>query len=801
MPEGRNVSFLFINVNHDVGYESSESIPISLGYVLATLKAEGWDGLILDDLRDRPLTLKDLDRWIMRMDPLLVGFTTYQSTMDRVRFLCRYIRSRHRRIKIALGGPQVIQMPSEALTELEDVDILVRGEGELVMSGLARALYAGDLLESVEGIACKCGGGIVETEPLSELPDDLDRYASPYLSGHLNLEGKDTAILLSSRGCSHRCLFCITPGICRGKVRFHSVERVLDEMELLTAQGIRRFWFADPNFTEERERTERFLAEKVKRGIETPFWFQTRSDLLDVELLVKLREAGADTVAFGLESGSSAVLAATNKRIELDQLGTNIEAAQELGMDTELFSIFGLPGETVERATETIDFVRSLGVPILSNSGSQQMQLYFGSVYSKNPSRYGFRPLPYYRPLYYSIGDEYETDAMSPEGIRIVRNRWALANEQMEQDVYYKQRLFEVIDFLLENQDDLGGEAAYYAYGALASSALEEFGLLVRFLEGYVQLLGDDTQPVLELLSALSFFRESDEPVGPTDRVIFDSRSFMDGIPFTGISGKYWDVLLGRGLLLESFEKGFIGARAEEEVSFEFVFPEDYVQEELRDQKVEVHAQIRKVFKHVPAETLEDVRNLEIHNRYDFEDLDLLKEQNEILYYFALRDADPAKLLRTPSHFLMLVHRLAKLGRHEDVQRLARMVQDKPAAMAALADTLATAGKCAWAIPYYEAVANGGPYVVTRKARCLLNMNEAASALGVLESVPERTDLEFQQTLLECLKRARPESQRIPSLSHHVLDLRVQAAVEREAVMRVGAGGIGPLVHGSREDD
>ena len=129
MTEGRKVSFLFINVNHDVGYESSESIPISLGYILATLKAEGWHGLILDDLRDRPLTLKNLDRWIMRRDPLLVGFTTYQSTMDRIRFLCRYIKSRHRRIKIALGGPQVVQMPSEALTELEDVDILVRSEG------------------------------------------------------------------------------------------------------------------------------------------------------------------------------------------------------------------------------------------------------------------------------------------------------------------------------------------------------------------------------------------------------------------------------------------------------------------------------------------------------------------------------------------------------------------------------------------------------------------------------------------------------------------------------------------------
>ena len=78
------VNFLFINVNHDVGWESSESIPISLGYILATLKSHGHDGAIVDDLRDRPLTFKALDQAILRLNPSLIGFTAYQSGMDRI---------------------------------------------------------------------------------------------------------------------------------------------------------------------------------------------------------------------------------------------------------------------------------------------------------------------------------------------------------------------------------------------------------------------------------------------------------------------------------------------------------------------------------------------------------------------------------------------------------------------------------------------------------------------------------------------------------------------------------------------
>jgi radical SAM superfamily enzyme YgiQ (UPF0313 family) len=687
-------------------------------------------------------------------------------------------------------------MPPGGLEELEDVDILVHGDGELVMPAIAAALAASEPLEGVPGITFKGQAGIINTGPALAPPDDLDAYPSPYLTGVLNLDGKDTAILLSSRGCSHACLFCITPGICRGKVRFHSVERTAEEMKHLSELGIKRFWFADPNFTEDKQRTLRLLAEKIRHGISAPFWFQTRSDLIDAELLTEARNAGADTVAFGLESGSPGVLAKTNKRIALTSLREHVAFAQSLGMEAELFSVFGLPGETVEDAAATLEFVRSLEIPIQSNSGSQQMQLYFGSAYTRNPDRFGFRPSEGYRPQYLSVGEEYETDTMSRAELRKVRNMWALANAQMERDVYFKQRLFEVLDFLLENGEDLVDEPVYYAYGAMASCALEEFGLLVSFLSRFRDVAGD-TETLAELIASLSFFQESDGPAGPTDRVIFDSRSWTEGVPFTGVSGKYWDVLLGRGLLLESFEKGFVGACSGNEIQFSFVFPDDYYEEDLRGREIEVQATIRKVFKQFHAATIKEIAGLEIRNRYLFPDLDLLKSHNEILYYFALRDSRPEDLLKTPSHFLMLVHKLAKLGKREDVRTLAGLVAGNPAALTALADALAAAGKFSWADGYYGEIEGEQLSLIVKRALCLLNMNQASKALDLLDAAPDKGGLEFQETLLECLKKAEPDSKRIPSLSHHVLDLRVEAALARERTLRSGASSVSPVVHGA----
>ena len=87
-----------------------------------------------------------------------------------------------------------------------------------------------------------------------------------------------------------------------------------------------------------------------------------------------------------------------------------------------------------------------------------------------------------------------------------------------------------------------------------------------------------------------------------------------------------------------------------------------------------------------------------------------------------------------------------------------------------------------------------------KKVQCLLNMQEYEQAASILDTIPESADLEFQETMLRCLKAARPNSRRIPSLEHRVMDMRVQAALDREVLAKFGQSSAQPMVHGDDPD-
>jgi len=791
------MNFLFINVNYTA--DSASASPLSMAYILAYLKSLGHDGVILDDVRDRPLSLHALEEWIQRTEPAVVGFTAYHYCMERIRFFSRYIKSYHKDILIMLGGPQALLMPSAGLGALDDMDIVCnKGEGEVVAAGIAEALRNNTPLSGVKGILVRENGNIIDTGFPEYIMENMDLFPSPYLSGIINLEGKDLACMLTSRGCEHICRFCVTPFVNRRKIRYHSVKRVLDEMEYIANKGVNRFWIGDPNFTASRERTMELLQGKIERGIKTPFWFQTRCDLVDEELLKKLREAGANIVGFGLESASPGILDETGKDIGLDHMRRMVEAAQSLGMEVELFTMYGLPGETIEHTRQTMSFVRSYKIPIFANSYSQQLQLYFGSIYERNPEKYGFKVLPRYRPAYLSIWHDYETQQLTVKDFKKVHNIWTLVNEELINAVRTKERSFDMLNFLLDNEEDLRDEKDFYEYGATMSSGLEEQGLLKKFISGYIKHLNPDKLSLKRLLSRLPIFKETGQGANAGSRVIFDCHSEMGGMPFAGMKAGYWDIMLGQNLFLPSFEAGFIGVREGEEKVFDFTFPPDYNQVELRGGTVRVGIKVYKVLNPVKVKSVNDLNLLNIRNHYPLSDLERLRREDIVLYYFALRDIPETDLVAMPEHFLMLVLHYAKLHKTGDIKRMARLLENDRKAFVILGDTLQSAGRFKEAVYFYEKDDSHQPDVLIKKSRALFLGGEVQRAFEILSSMPEQENLEFLEILLECLKVVQPESERIPSLDRRILDLKIKNALISKSI---GSGNnhmdIRPVVHGS----
>jgi radical SAM superfamily enzyme YgiQ (UPF0313 family) len=403
--------------------------PISLGYLGAVLRLDGHAVTVVSLGSESAFSVAGLATWLCEMNPDLVGFGAYQRNMLHVRSLARLIKEVVPGARVVLGGPQGMFLPDAALAVMPEVDHLSRGEGEGSIRALVTALREGtDADAPIPGVTTRLSDTESVTGDPAPSPRDLDLYPSPWLEGVLDPSQWEEAILLGSRGCPNRCRFCLTPSAFRG-VRWHSVDRVLDEIAFIASRGSGRLWFADPNFCASPERVVDILEGVLHRNLEVQMWLEIRADMLNAELIRLMHRAGVYRVAMGLESASQRVSQRLDKRIDPDRVGWAARTLLAARIDVELFSQYALPGERIDDAMETLDFVKDCGVSIRGNSNAQQMQLYFGSEFSSHHGKYGIRPLRRRFPPYLAIGTEFETEWMTQEEIARVGAAWRAASE------------------------------------------------------------------------------------------------------------------------------------------------------------------------------------------------------------------------------------------------------------------------------------------------------------------------------------------------------------------------------------
>jgi len=400
------------------------SPPISLGYIASYLKSKGFTVKILTLGEDTSVSRADLYQLVSDFQPVLVGLSAYQRTMVYVIGLARFIKSVDSNTKIAIGGPQATFMPSAAFGVLRDIDYICRSSGEVTLLRIARAIEKGTAFSDLLGVSYKDGDGAVyDTAELEDFTE-LDSYPSPYLDDVFDYSSMREAIMLTSRGCPHHCIYCYTPSAFKHRVSFHSIDRVMEEIKWIREQGVRRLWFADPNISFKPSRSTELLDRILTEGLDLEMWLQTRADLVDAALMKKMKRAGVTTIAFGLESASERVLAKLGKHISSEKVAEAIRLAQSQDIEVELFTMFGLPYETFEDAVETLEFVKKNKVKIMGNTNSQQMQIYFGAPMARHYKEYNIRPLNDKRPAYISIGSQYETEYMSHQEIRKMHDLW-----------------------------------------------------------------------------------------------------------------------------------------------------------------------------------------------------------------------------------------------------------------------------------------------------------------------------------------------------------------------------------------
>jgi radical SAM superfamily enzyme YgiQ (UPF0313 family) len=261
------------------------------------------------------------------------------------------------------------------------VDAVIRGEFEYTAAALALALQTRDGqehsgggshdLSMVEGLTYRGADGEVlrnadrpHFEPLDKMPFPArhivkgDGYRAGIYSG-----GQPTA-MVSSRGCPYRCTFCLWPDALYGhRFRPRSAQNVVDEIEeAVRTYGHDEIYFDDDTFTIDRQRVLDICHMIQERGLheEVEWIAQCRVDTVDREMLEAMKAANCGYILFGVESGSPQMLKRMKKGITLDKVRAAFELTKEIGIKTQAFFLFGMPGETSETVRETIEFAKML---------------------------------------------------------------------------------------------------------------------------------------------------------------------------------------------------------------------------------------------------------------------------------------------------------------------------------------------------------------------------------------------------------------------------------------------------------
>ncbi|HEM61094.1 MAG TPA: radical SAM protein, partial [Chloroflexi bacterium] len=269
---------------------------------------------------------------------------------------------------VALTGSHPTVFHEELLRDNPAVDAIVRGEAELTVRDLALSLAGGENLSGVQGLTYREGDGVLVNPP-RPLIEDLDSL--PFPARHIvNQEGYRAAIysgerptaMVSSRGCPYHCVYCLWPETLYGhKFRARSAQSVVDEMELVVKDyGVDEIYFDDDCLTLSKKRVLEMCRLILDRGLDVKWIVQARVDTVDKEVLSAMKEAGCHYVLFGVESGSPKMLEIMKKRITLDRARQAFRDCRDVGMKTQAFFLFGVPGENQETIEETIEFAREL---------------------------------------------------------------------------------------------------------------------------------------------------------------------------------------------------------------------------------------------------------------------------------------------------------------------------------------------------------------------------------------------------------------------------------------------------------
>ncbi len=339
--------------------------PLGTLYVAAMLRKAGHEVRFLNGAF---MTKEEILRSVREFEPEFIGIYSTTFGWEKAKQAARDFRSSLcGQTFICAGGPYPIALQERCLEDAgESLDAVVTGEGEFTVPEMVDRLRSGKGLEGVMGVVYREGKNIRKNPP-RPLITDLDSLPFParellgdsnrYIPPPATYRRKPVAVLMTSRGCNRRCIYCFQMDRERKSgIRYRSVENVLKEIEHCLKEGYREIKFIDDTLAADYDRAMNLAREIKARRLDFTWFASACVNQVDKPLLKAFKEAGCWAILFGAESGVQKNLNTIRKGTTLPQIRKAVKAAKEVGLRVSTPFIFGIPGETFEEGLQTIQF-------------------------------------------------------------------------------------------------------------------------------------------------------------------------------------------------------------------------------------------------------------------------------------------------------------------------------------------------------------------------------------------------------------------------------------------------------------
>jgi len=372
----------------------------SLGSTLSAIEPPVWASLIATFIRKRGFSVRILDAEaenltpadvagrVADMDPVLAAVVVYghqpsasTQNMTAAGAICTALKQTTPDLRVLLVGGHVAALPKRTLQE-EEADFVAGGEGLHTIIELLQALKSGQSdYSKVSDLWYRNNGDIRSTSPaplLKELDLDMPEIAWDLLPmekyrahnwhcfGHLKRQ--PYAAIYTTLGCPYRCSFCCIQAPFKSgekelgykesvnSYRFWSLQSVIAQIDkLVNKYGVRNIKIADEMFVLNSRHVIGICDLIIERGYDLNIWAYARVDTVRDGMIDKLKRAGFNWLAFGIEAASERVRNDVQKGFNQDDIFKTLEKVRAAGINVIGNYIFGLPEDDLETMQETLD--------------------------------------------------------------------------------------------------------------------------------------------------------------------------------------------------------------------------------------------------------------------------------------------------------------------------------------------------------------------------------------------------------------------------------------------------------------